>query len=82
MLKRTMDCSWSDYLSALFADGVKMVLSKFQLYGLANTGLWACAIASQATIINFSTVPGYFLQDLNSTNATTFDFVSRLLSLV
>ena len=25
---------------------------------------------------NYSTVPGYFLQDLNTTNATTFDYVS------
>lgn len=25
--------------------------------------------------IQYSTVPGYFLQDLNSTNQTTFDFV-------
>lgn len=30
--------------------------------------------------INFSTVPGYFLQDLNSTNASTFDFVSTSVS--
>ena len=31
--------------------------------------------------INYSTVPGYFLQDLNSTNASTFDFVSISMSL-
>jgi len=28
-----------------------------------------------AEYISYSSVPGYFLQDLNSTNVTTFDFV-------
>ena len=39
--------------------------------------LLLAGIASTASAyIQYSTVPGYFLQDLNSTNATTFDFVS------
>jgi len=29
-----------------------------------------------AEYISYSSVPGYFLQDLNTTNTTTFDFVS------
>lgn len=31
---------------------------------------------SARSYIQYSTVPGYFLQDDNSTNATTFDYVS------
>lgn len=36
--------------------------------------LLACAAPSLA-YIQYSTVTGYFLQDDNSTNATTFDYV-------
>jgi len=36
------------------------------------------AVASAASAyIQYSTVTGYFLQDINSTNATTFDYVSE-----
>jgi hypothetical protein len=34
------------------------------------------AISSVAAYIQYSTVTGYFLQDNNATNATTFDYVS------
>jgi hypothetical protein len=30
-----------------------------------------------AEYISYTSVPGYFLEDLNSTNTTTFDFVRR-----
>jgi hypothetical protein len=34
------------------------------------------SFASSNSIIEYSTVPGYFLQDLNTTDASSFDFVS------
>lgn len=36
----------------------------------------ALAMGANAVQINYTTVAGYFLQDDNSTNATTFDYVS------
>jgi hypothetical protein len=33
------------------------------------------AVLGEASYIQYSTVTGYFLQDLDSTNATTFDYV-------
>lgn len=35
----------------------------------------AMITATSATYINYTTVTGYFLQDINTTNATTFDYV-------
>jgi len=36
----------------------------------------ALAGTASASYINYTTVTGYFLQDNNATNATTFDYVS------
>lgn len=38
----------------------------------------ALAASACATYTNYTTVGGYFLQDDNTTNATTFDYVSRI----
>lgn len=46
---------------------------KLSTLGSALVGL---AVA-QASTINYSTVTGYFLQDEESTDATTFDYVSE-----
>lgn len=43
---------------------------------LLTSGACALATATGPSYIEYSTVTGYFLQDLNSTNATTFDYVS------
>lgn len=37
----------------------------------------ALAAVASATYINYTAITGYFLQDENNTNATTFDYVSR-----
>ncbi|KAF2671226.1 putative GPI anchored protein [Microthyrium microscopicum] len=42
----------------------------------------ASAFASTSYIIKYSTVPGYFLQDLNTTNATTFDYTTVNFGLI
>lgn len=41
--------------------------------------LGSAVSAVSATSIQYSTVTGYFLQDVNATNATTFDYVSGRL---
>lgn len=38
----------------------------------------ALAATTTAIYVNYTTVTGYFLQDANSTNATTFDYVRAL----
>jgi broad specificity phosphatase PhoE len=48
---------------------VKHILS------LGLLGVFGLAFATQNAIIEFSTITGYFLQDLNTTNSTTFDYV-------
>lgn len=48
--------------------------------GMKLLSVYATLIASAcATYIEYSTVTGYFLQDDNSTNATTFDYVSHTI---
>jgi hypothetical protein len=42
---------------------------------ILTIALAAIASATQVDHIVCSTVTGYFLQDLNTTNATTFDYV-------
>ena len=58
----------------------KMFQSAFLLVGLLTAH--ACAVGRSSwtvPLIDFSPVRGYFLQDLNSTNASTFDYVRLLL---
>lgn len=50
---------------------------------LEHVLVFASAVAVSArSYIQYSTVPGYFLQDDNSTNATTFDYVSKSMLIV
>lgn len=42
--------------------------------GLANAA--SSTSLSSSPYVKYSTVTGYFLQDLNSTDASTFDYVS------
>lgn len=39
----------------------------------------AVTATAASTYIQYSTVTGYFLQDINSTNATAFDYVSTCI---
>lgn len=50
-------------------------------FGPALVGLAASAHAASASI-NYTTVEGYFLQDESSTDASTFDYVSTVRSLI
>lgn len=45
---------------------------------LALSLLLTTSAASSYAYIQYSTVTGYFLQDVNTTNATTFDYVRRI----
>jgi len=51
-----------------------MVLFKLLLAALSA----GCIFTSSGSIIEYSTVTGYFLQDVNTTNPGSFDFVSML----
>ncbi len=55
-----------------------MVRWEFALVLSSAAGAIAAA-AHASSYIQYSTVTGYFLQDDNSTNATTFDYVSKAL---
>lgn len=50
------------------------IMNLLAIYAILTTAV--CA-----KYIDYTTVAGYFLQDNNSTNATTFDYVSRIASL-
>jgi hypothetical protein len=56
-----------------------MVRWEFAL-ALSSAAGAVAAATHASSYIQYSTVPGYFLQDDNSTNATTFDYVSKTLS--
>lgn len=43
---------------------------------LAIPLLLSGVVSTVSAFIEYSVVPGYFMQDDNSTNATTFDYVS------
>lgn len=47
----------------------------FKMVRLALSLLLTTSAASSFAYIQYSTVTGYFVQDVNSTNATTFDYV-------
>lgn len=49
------------------------------IYLLSGVGAIQLKQKPLAEYISYSSVPGYFLQDSNSTNVTTFDFVGPLL---
>ncbi|KIV84835.1 hypothetical protein PV11_00590 [Exophiala sideris] len=49
---------------------------------LVSGGACALAAATGPSYIEYSTVPGYFLQDLNSTNATAFDYTTVNFGLI
>ncbi len=45
---------------------------------LALLAPYAAAVLAQSAHYTVTNVPGYFMQDDSSTNATTFNYVSRL----
>jgi hypothetical protein len=56
----------------------KVILSSAAASLLASTAA-AQSLNGTSGYINYTTVTGYFLQDISTTNASTFDYVSAVL---
>jgi broad specificity phosphatase PhoE len=75
-----MDPLFSETCSSVAAQLIMAIRNRFSL---ACASLFIpVALGWQNTVIHYSTVPGYFLQDLNTTNSTTFDFVATNFGLI
>ncbi|KAL4916252.1 histidine phosphatase superfamily [Aspergillus aurantiobrunneus] len=51
-------------------------------FSATNLGLSAVTAAASAKFINYTTVPGYFIQDDPSTDPSTFDYTSHNFGLI